>query len=241
MALGRDTTFTWYGHSCVEVRTPGGLTILIDPWFANPRSPKAPDQVERCDLMIVTHGHFDHFGDCLSIASRTRPTWPCIHELSLWLGRNFAHKDLVIGMNKGGTVDARGIKVTFTHADHSAGDIYGTAEAPIYLGEPVGAIVELENGFRFFHAGDTALFSDLKLIVERNPADVAFIPIGGHYTMDRHDAVVAAEFVGADLVIPVHYNTFPPIETDAEAFKSDVESQTKSKVAVLAPGESHSL
>ena len=97
------------------------------------------------------------------------------------------------------------------------------------------------GGKTLYHLGDTALFSDLKLIVERTPADVAFIPIGGHYTMDRHDAAVAADFVGAGTVIPVHYNTFPPIETDAEAFKSEVESQTKSKVVVMAPGETLEL
>ena len=96
------------------------------------------------------------------------------------------------------------------------------------------------GGVTVYHAGDTCLFSDMKLIAERNPIDVAMLPIGGHYTMDRHDAVLAAEFVGAGTVIPMHYNTFPPIETDAEAFKSEVESKTSSKVIVLAPGESHS-
>jgi L-ascorbate metabolism protein UlaG (beta-lactamase superfamily) len=96
-------------------------------------------------------------------------------------------------------------------------------------------------GKTLYHLGDTCLFSDLKLIAERTPVDIAFIPIGGHYTMDRHDAVVAADFIGAETVIPIHYNTFPPIETDAEAFKADVESKTKSKVAVLAPGESLSV
>ena len=149
MAIDRDTTFTWYGHSCWQVTTPGGRTIILDPWFSNPSSPKSADLVDRCDLLLVTHGHSDHFGDALMVGSRTRPTWPCMHEMSLWLARNFAHKDSVIGMNKGGTVEAAGIKVTMVHADHSAGDIYGGAEAPIYFGEPVGFIVELENGFRF--------------------------------------------------------------------------------------------
>ena len=107
------------------------------------------------------------------------------------------------------------------------------------IGAACGVVVNI-GGKTLYHLGDTALFSDLKLIAERTPVDVAFIPIGGHYTMDRHDAVVAAEFVGAEIVIPVHFNTFPPIETDAEAFKKDVESKTSSKVVVLAPGESHS-
>ena len=105
------------------------------------------------------------------------------------------------------------------------------------IGAACGLVVNI-GGKTLYHLGDTALFSDLKLIAERTPVEIAFIPIGGHYTMDRQDAVVAAEFVGADTVIPVHYNTFPPIETDAEAFKSDVESKTSSKVVVLAPGES---
>jgi L-ascorbate metabolism protein UlaG (beta-lactamase superfamily) len=106
---------------------------------------------------------------------------------------------------------------------------------------PAGGLVVNFAGKTLYHLGDTCLFSDLQLVSRRSPVDIAFIPIGGHYTMDREDAVVAAEFIDAGTVIPVHYNTFPPIETDAEAFKSDVESQTKSKVAVLAPGESLSV
>ncbi len=123
--------------------------------------------------------------------------------------------------------------------------IPGSAEAPfsaehgISIGTPAGFVINI-GGLTVYHAGDTCLFSDMKLIAERNPIDIALLPIGGHYTMDRHDAVVAAEFVGAGTVIPMHYNTFPPIETDAEAFKSEVESKTSSKVVVLAPGESHS-
>jgi L-ascorbate metabolism protein UlaG (beta-lactamase superfamily) len=210
MAIDRGVTITWYGHSCVEVRTPGGKTILFDPWFSNPRSPKPADQVTECDLLIVTHGHFDHFGDALSVASRTRPVWPAIHELSLWLERNYAGKDGVIGMNKGGTVEAHGIKVTFTHADHSAGDVtYGAAETPVYLGEPVGAVVELENGFRFLHTGDTALFSDLKLIGELYEPELVMLPIGGHYTMGPREAARAVEWLGAKHVLPLHYGTFP--------------------------------
>lgn len=209
MAIDRETTFTWYGHACYEVRTPGGKTLLFDPWFGNPRSPKPADQVTECDVLVVTHGHSDHFGDALQVASRTRPAWPAIHELSLWLGRNYAGKDDVIGMNKGGTVDARGIKVTLTHADHSSGDIYGTAEAPIYLGEPVGALVEVENGFRFWFAGDTAVFGDMRLIGELYRPELALLPIGGHFTMNPRDAALAVELLGVRHVIPIHYGTFP--------------------------------
>ena len=111
MGIGRGTTITWYGHACVEVRSPEGKVILIDPWFGNPRSPRTADTVDRCDIMLVTHGHGDHMGESVAIASRLRPAWPCIHEMSLWLARRLAGgADAVIGMNKGGTVqlDGRG-------------------------------------------------------------------------------------------------------------------------------------
>jgi len=241
MPLDRDTTITWYGHSCVEVLTPGEKTILIDPWFGNPKSPKAPDRVDRCDVLIVTHGHSDHFGDALQIASRSRPAWPAIHELSLWLARNYAGKDDVIGMNKGGTVDARGIKVTFVHADHSAGDVYGTAEAPIYLGEPVGAIVELENGFRFLHAGDTAVFGDMRLIAELYRPELALLPIGGHFTMGPREAAMAVEMLGVRHVMPLHYGTFPKLAGTPDQLRRALEERgVTAEVHAPEPGGSFS-
>src|SRR6266545_3135313 len=124
--------FTWYGHSCVELRTPGDKIVLFDPWFGNPTSPRASSDVEQCDVMLVSHGHFDHMGseprhvsdaNALTIARRTKPTWPCIHELSLWLETEVAGAGVeIIGMNKGGTIDALGLGVSMVHADHSAGD-----------------------------------------------------------------------------------------------------------------------
>jgi L-ascorbate metabolism protein UlaG (beta-lactamase superfamily) len=208
MALETTATFTWYGHSCWQVDTPGGKRVLLDPWYRNPSSPRAPDTVDRCDVMLVTHGHDDHFGDALAIASRTQPVWPCIHELSRWLGRNYAHKDGLIGMNKGGTVEAAGLKISMVHADHSAGDIYAAAESALYLGEPIGFIVELEDGFRFYFAGDTDVFSDMRLIAERYRPTLAFLPIGGHFTMDPIGAAMAVELLGVSDVAPMHYGTF---------------------------------
>jgi L-ascorbate metabolism protein UlaG (beta-lactamase superfamily) len=233
--IDRDTTFTWYGHSCWEVTTPGGKTILLDPWFGNPSSPRDQSQVTACDLMLVTHGHFDHFTDALAIASRTRPAWPCIHELSLWLGRNYAHKDTLVGMNKGGTVEAAGIQVTMVHADHSAGDFYAGSENPLYLGEPVGFIVELENGFRFYFAGDTDVFSDMRLIAERWRPELALLPIGGHFTMDPIGAAQAIELLGVKHVLPMHYGTFPVLAGTPDALRDALRDRGLADVEVYAP------
>ena len=240
MAIDRDTTFTWYGHACWEVTTPGGKKILLDPWFGNPLSPMKADHVERCDLMLVSHGHADHFGDALMIASRTRPAWPCIHEMSLWLGRNYAHKDGLIGMNKGGTVEAAGLKVTMVRADHSAGDFYAGAEAPVYLGEPVGFIVELENGFRFYFAGDTDVFGDMRLIGERFRPELAILPIGGHFTMDPAAAALAVELLGVKHVLPMHYGTFPLLAGTPASLRDELAARGIGGVEVheLHPGDS---
>ncbi len=215
----RGTTITWWGHACVEVVTPGGTTILFDPWFGNPSSPKPASDVERCDVMLVTHGHHDHLGaapgqvrnaDALDIARRTKPVWPCIHELSLWLEDRLTGAGVeIIGCNIGGTVEARGIKATLVRADHSAGDWSAEGQGPLYLGSPTGIVVELEDGSRLYHAGDTIAFGDMRLIAELHRPDLAMLPIGGHFTMGPREAALAVELLGVSEVLPIHYGTFP--------------------------------
>jgi L-ascorbate metabolism protein UlaG (beta-lactamase superfamily) len=210
MAIGRDTTFTWLGHSAVEVRTPGGKVILFDPWMSNPNSPRPAETQQQLDLLLVTHGHFDHMTDAVPLAARLRPVWPCMHEMSLWLARRLpGGADQVIGMNKGGTVEAAGLKVSMVGADHSAGDWNPGGETTLYLGDPAGFVVELENGFRIYHAGDTQLTGDMVYIRELFRPDLAMLPIGGHFTMDPAAAAIATELLGVQHVLPIHWGTFP--------------------------------
>ena len=209
MAIGRDTSFTWLGHAGVEIATPGGRTVLVDPWYANPMSPRTEADQASCDVLLVTHGHFDHFGDdTLALARRLRPAMPCIHELSLYLGQVIPGTAEVIGMNKGGSVTTHGLTITMVPAEHSSGDTMGAADVR-YFGEPVGFVIELENGFRVYDGGDTTVFGDMALIRELYRPDLAILPIGGHFTMDPEAAARAVELLGVRDVLPVHWGTFP--------------------------------
>jgi L-ascorbate metabolism protein UlaG (beta-lactamase superfamily) len=219
------------GHPCFEL-TEGDTRVLIDPFLTgNPKAPVAADDVDPTHIFL-THGHADHYGDIEGIAKRTNAQVVAIVEIANELAG--AGVENVSDPNMGGTVVFDDVWVRLVPAWHTSTTPKGTANVPS------GLVVGL-GGKVVYHLGDTALFSDLRLVGERDPVDVALMCIGGHYTMDRHDAVKAAELVGARTVIPCHYNTFPPIETDAEAFKADVESQTSSKVEVLEPGETFSL
>ncbi len=236
MALERDTTITWFGHACIRIDTPGGKVVLVDPWFGNPRSPLAADAVDRCDVLLVTHGHGDHMGDAVALASRLRPAWPCIHEMSLWLARRLpGGGDAITGMNKGGTVDVAGLRVTMTGADHSAGDWNAAGETTLYLGEPAGFVIEMENGFRIYHAGDTNVFGDMRLIGELWRPDLAILPIGGHFTMGPGEAAKAVELLGVQHVLPIHYGTFPILAGTPAQLRTALDAMGLTSVEIHAP------
>jgi L-ascorbate metabolism protein UlaG (beta-lactamase superfamily) len=219
------------GHACFEL-TAGDTTVLIDPFLSqNPKAAAQPDELQP-DVVLLTHGHFDHIGDTVDIAKRAGATVVAIAELANELGGDGVEN--VFDPNLGGTVKFDWGWVKLVPAWHTAVTPKGTPHTP------AGLLVNIGDTL-VYHLGDTCLFSDLQLIARRGDhVDVAIVPIGGHYTMDRYDAVVAVEFVNPTTVIPCHYDTFPPIETDAEAFKADVESDTSAQCVLLAPGESHS-
>jgi L-ascorbate metabolism protein UlaG (beta-lactamase superfamily) len=240
MGVDGGASITWYGHACVEVRTREGLVILFDPWFGNPSSPKTADSVDQCDILLVSHGHADHIGDAQQIATRTRPFWPAVHEISLYFSSRMpTGLDACVGFNKGGTLEHRGVKMTMVHAEHSGGELRGDSDVPVYLGEPAGFVVELPGGFRFLFAGDTDVFGDMRLIRDRFAPTLAFLPIGGHYTMDPVGAALAVELLGVSDVIPIHYGTFPILSGTPDELRSELARRGLGGVRVhaLRPGE----
>ena len=220
------------GHACFEL-SHGDTRVLIDPFLSgNPKAAVSADEVNPTHIFL-THGHQDHYGDVVDIAKRTNAQCVAIVELAGELGDEGVEN--VSDPNIGGTVrfEDAGLWVRLTPAWHTSTTPKGLVNTP------AGMVIGLGDRV-VYHLGDTGLFSDLALPKQRDEIDVALMCIGGHYTMDRHDAVRAAELVGAKQIVPCHYNTFPPIETDAQAFKTEVEQNISCEVVVLEPGESHS-
>lgn len=221
----------YLGHASWEL-SDGGTTVLVDPWLeGNPKAAASAGDLS-ATAILLTHGHFDHFGDTIDIAKRTGAAVLAITELAGEIAGTLGEDHPVHNPNMGGTVEFDWGWARLVPAWHTGTSPNGTVHTP------AGLVVSFA-GTTFYFVGDSALFSDLALPGRRDPIDVAVIPIGGHFTMDRFDAVEAAKLIGARVVIPSHYNTFPPVATDVDAYKSDVESATDSQVVILQPGETH--
>ena len=214
---------TWLGHSGIKIK--GSKTVYIDPFLTdNPVAAVKPEDITEADVVVVTHHHGDHLGDAFFICKRTGATLVSIHEVAVE-GESQGIK--AEGMNIGGTVEANGVTIHMVTALHSA-----------EKGDPAGVVIELD-GKTLYHAGDTGLTYDMKLIAEFFQPDLSFIPIGDRYTMGVPSAVKAVEFIQTKQVIPIHYGTFPIVSADPEEFKRRVGDLAE--VIILKPGESHTL
>jgi L-ascorbate metabolism protein UlaG (beta-lactamase superfamily) len=223
------TQITWLGHSTFEIRLDSGAVILIDPWLTNPKFP-AGYELERVDLLLITHGHSDHIADAVSTAAKFEPTVISNFEIGLWLASKGVKN--VTGMNKGGKTSAAGCTIAMVQAQHSSSIQDG--EKVLYGGEPAGFVVKMPDGRNFYHAGDTNVFSDMELIRRLYEPELAMLPIGDLYTMDPREAALACEFLRPKLVLPMHYGTFPPLAGTPEQLRRLLASSS-SAVEVLSP------
>ena len=234
MALNAEVSFTWVGHGTWKVRSAKGKVIYIDPWVMNnPVAPAALKKVDGCDLILITHGHFDHVHDALEIARATRPKIVANFEISAWLGSKGIPAETIIGANQGGTVDVDGIKVMLVHAEHSCGISDG--DQILNGGAACGLVIEFENGFTIYFAGDTDVFGDMALIAELSEFDIAFLPIGDFYTMGPERAAKAVSLLGVKTVVPMHFGTFPPLVGRPKALQDLVGPGVK--VLDIKPGD----
>jgi L-ascorbate metabolism protein UlaG (beta-lactamase superfamily) len=231
MAQG-DARITWLGHASFKLASPSGKVVYIDPWLGNPRCPENQKRVDRADGILVTHGHFDHLGDTTEIAKQTSAKVICNFEISVWLESKGVQN--AVGMNKGGTVELDGIKVTMVSADHSSG--IRDESGIVYGGEAGGFVVQFENGYKLYHAGDTNVFSDMRLIGDLYAPDLALLPIGGHFTMGPTEAAQAVRLLGVRQVIPMHYGTFPILTGTPAELKEALAGQ-EAEVLEMQPGQ----
>ena len=225
---------TWLGHGSFEFRLPDGAVVVADPWVTgNPAYP-AGHQFSRIDLILITHGHFDHIHDAVPLAKRFQPQVVAIYETCQWLeSKGVAN---LCAMNKGGTQKAGPATVTMTHAVHSCGILEDGRI--IYGGEACGYIIQAPDGRKIYFAGDTNVFSDMQLIEQLYQPELAILPIGDLYTMGPKEASLAARLLKAKKVIPMHFGTFPPLTGRPGELAQGIRGLPETEVWALEPGKS---
>ena len=229
-------SITWLGHATFLLQSPGGKSILFDPWVTgNPKSPESAKKIGALDLILITHGHSDHTADAVAIGRSSGARTIAPYETAVWLGSKGLQN--VTGMNPGGTLRALGLTITMVPAMHSSSvEENGTI---IYLGVAAGYLVTFEDGLTIYFAGDTSIFGDMRLIGEMYTPAIAFLPIGDLYTMGPEQAAKACELLGVKQVVPMHYGTFPSLTGTPAKLRELVEPKGV-HVLELTPGETAS-
>ncbi|MBW8713306.1 MAG: metal-dependent hydrolase [Acidobacteria bacterium] len=224
---------TWYGHSTFVITTPGGKRIVTDPFLEqNPVCPPNMKKITAADVILVSHGHSDHTSDVAAVSRATNAPIIAVYELALW----FERKGLanVQGMGIGGTVRVAGLEISMVPAVHTSSVVEN--ETTVYLGQPAGFVVRMEDERSFYFAGDTDVFGDMRLIAEIYAPTIAFLPIGDHFTINPAGAAIASRLLGVRQVVPMHYGTFPVLTGRPEQLKKLVEPHGVD-VLILKPGE----
>jgi L-ascorbate metabolism protein UlaG (beta-lactamase superfamily) len=230
------TELTWLGHAAFRIDSPGGKRIYVDPFLTgNPRCPESEAEPERCDLIALTHGHDDHLGDTVALARGFECPVVAQVELRGWLSTQGLSEDATEAMNKGGTAEHAGIKLTMTHANHSS-SVFADGRFQ-YTGESCGFVIEVEDGFKIYVSGDTNVFGDLSLIGRIYEPDLAILPIGDRFTMGPREAAVALELLGVIRCVPCHYGTFPLLTGTPDALRD----LAPPGVEILSPEPGESL
>jgi L-ascorbate metabolism protein UlaG (beta-lactamase superfamily) len=231
--VGKGVKVTWYGHAAFKVETAKGKVILIDPWLDNPKAPSSARNIDRVDLILVTHGHFDHIGNTVELAQKFDATVVCNGAIAAYLTGKGVKKTAVLDYS--GQYESDKVKIIMVHADHSSSIDDGGQK--IDGGMAAGFVVECENGVTLYDAGDTGVFGDMKLIADLYKPDIVMIPIGGVYTMGPREAAKACELLTPKCIIPMHYGTFPALTGTPEDLKSFLPAQLKNKVVDILPGD----